>query len=96
MDPTPPANTNPDPELKRKFSESSSIGWPLVIRRLVNRAGFRLFDNPLTRRPLRALGVSPKDSGTGSPTSTLLVFRRAVVAGYRRRPGGRPGEGSNR
>ncbi|HMX17457.1 MAG TPA: glycosyltransferase family A protein [Rhodocyclaceae bacterium] len=74
----------PDPELKRKFGViDPSIGWPLVIRRLVNRAGFRLFDNPLTRASLRALGATEGRRNRVSDLYYYLVFRRAVVAGYR-------------
>ncbi|MBL8488326.1 MAG: glycosyltransferase family 2 protein [Rhodocyclaceae bacterium] len=73
----------PDPELKRKFGViDPSIGWSLVARRLANRAGFRLIDNPLTRAALRALGATDGRRSRVSDLYYYIIFRRSVVAGY--------------
>jgi GT2 family glycosyltransferase len=61
---------------------SRDIGYPLLLRRLAMRAGFRALDNPLTHAALRGLGATNGRRSRWSDLHYFLLFRRNMLAGY--------------
>ncbi len=73
----------PERAVKKRFGIlSMDVGTITLAKRLVNRLGFRIVDNPLTVACLKLLG------GTGPKRSRItdlyyfLIFRRNLLAGY--------------
>jgi glycosyltransferase involved in cell wall biosynthesis len=74
----------PDLALKRRFGILTP-DQPLHIKteRLARRLAFRLVDNPLTHLALRAMGATNGRRSRASDLHYYLIFRRAMVAGFR-------------
>jgi glycosyltransferase involved in cell wall biosynthesis len=74
----------PDPALKRRFGILTA-DQPLRVRalRLTRRAAFRVVDNPLTHLALRALGATSGRRSRASDIYYYLMFRRAMLVGFR-------------
>ncbi len=73
----------PEPAVKERFGIlSAEIGFPLLAKRLVRRAAFRVSDNFLTRAALRALGATNGKRSRVSDAYYFLIFRRNLLAGY--------------
>jgi glycosyltransferase involved in cell wall biosynthesis len=58
------------------------IGPLRYLKRLANRAVFRIVDNPLTHLLLRSLGAERGHRSRWSDMYYYLLFRRHIVAGY--------------
>jgi glycosyltransferase involved in cell wall biosynthesis len=91
------------PEILDRYGVlAPEIGPRRYLKRLVNRALFRLVDTPLTHGVLRALGAHSGRRSKVSDWHYYLLFRRHIVAGYhqarresRRAGGGLANQGSH-
>jgi glycosyltransferase involved in cell wall biosynthesis len=73
----------PDPAVKERFGILSfDIGMFTLAKRLLNRAGFRVVDNLVTRACLRWLGATARQRSRVSDFYYFLIFRRHLLQGY--------------
>jgi glycosyltransferase involved in cell wall biosynthesis len=73
----------PEPAVKKRYGIlSPDIGAITLAKRLVNRLGFRIVDNPLTFACLKMLGAAGARRSRVSDFYYFLIFRRNLLAGY--------------
>ena len=73
----------PEPKIIDRYGVlSSQLPKSRYLKRLINRAGFALLNNPLTRATLRLLGAENQQRSKASDLYYYLQFRSAILTGY--------------
>jgi len=73
----------PDLQAKLRFGVlSADLPAPVLVRRVLSRAAFRLIDNPLTFAALRWMGATGGKRSRITDLYYRLIFRQNLLAGY--------------